>query len=262
MTIDLTAIKATRAILPPRIVLYGPEKIGKSNFGASIPDALYLDIEGGSGALKVARVEKEKLTTLADVLGVLDALLVQNHAFSAVVLDSADWLESLIGKQIAAESGKKSIEDIPFRAGHNKLSDVWKQVFTKLDLLREQRGMVILLLAHSFAKRYDDPLTDSYMRHQFKMYDQSASVLAEWADCILFANEETFIDKTEVGFKKVVKRGKAGERSLHTVGAPGFVAGNRYGLPAMIPLVENTGWSVFIEAFNASLSDTQATEAA
>lgn len=262
MTIDLTTIKPTRAILPPRIVLYGPEKIGKSNFGASIPDALYMDIEGGSGALNVARVEKEKLASLADVLALLDALLAQEHGFSGVVLDSADWLEALICKQIAAEAGKKSIEDIPYRAGHNKLPDLWKQIFAKLDMLRSQKGMVIVFLAHSLAKRYDDPLTDSYMRHQFKLYDQSASVLAEWADCILFANEETFIDKTEVGFKKVVKRGKAGERSLHTAGAPGFVAGNRYGLPAMIPLVENAGWAVFIEAFNASLSDTQATEAA
>ena len=210
----------------------------------------------------MARVEKSRLQTLADVLAVLDALLVQDHSFSGVTLDSADWLEALICKQLAAEAGKKSIEDIPYRAGHNKLPDLWKQVFTKLDMLREQKGMVILFLAHSLARRYDDPLTDSYMRHQFKMYDQSASVLAEWADCILFANEETFIDKTEVGFKKVVKRGKAGERSLHTQAQPGFVAGNRYGLPPVIPLVENAGWAVFIEAFNASLTNTQATEAA
>lgn len=252
--LNLSEIKPARAILPPRLVVYGPEKIGKSNFGASVPDALYIDIEGGSGALSVARVEKDRLTTLTDVLGVLDALLEQDHGFTAVVLDSADWLDALVCQQIAAEAGKKSIEDIPYRAGHNKLPDVWKQVFARLDRLREQKGMVVVFLAHSTSKRFDDPLTDSYMRHQLKLYEGSAAVLAEWADCILFANEETFIDKTEVGFKKIVKRGKAGERSLHTQAQPGFVAGNRYGLPAMIPLVENNGWSAFIEAFNAALA--------
>jgi hypothetical protein len=253
MTYELPT-QASKAILPPRLVVYGPEKIGKSNFGASIPDAIYLDVEGGSGALSVARIEKERLETLADFMAALDALLTQDHNFSAAVIDTADWLETLVCKQIAAESGKKSIEDIPYRAGHNKLPDAWKQIFAKLDQLREKRGMVIVFLAHCISKRYDDPLTDSYMRHQLKLYEGSASVLAEWADCILFANEETFIDKTEVGFKKVVKRGKAGERSLHTEGQPGFIAGNRYGLPEVLPLVENQGWAVFIEAFNQAVS--------
>src|SRR5882757_5978786 len=109
MTYELPT-QATKVILPPRLIVYGSPKVGKTSFAASIPDAIILDIEGGSGALSVARVEKEKLTTL----------ITQEHGFAAVVLDSADWLETLIGQQIAAEAGKKHLEDIPYQAGHKK----------------------------------------------------------------------------------------------------------------------------------------------
>jgi hypothetical protein len=246
MTIDLSQIKPARAILPPRLVVYGSPKVGKTSFAASIPNNLILDIEGGSGALAVARVEKEKLTALSDVFAVLDALAVQEHSFGAVTIDSADWLETLIGNQIAAEAGKRHLEDIPYQAGHKKLPDLWKQVFDKLTLLRERRGMVVLFVAHDQVKRYDSPITESYDRHQLKMHKQSADILTEWVDGLLFANQRVHIDKSDVGFKKTVRRGVGGDRVLHTVESPAYVAGNRYGLPEELPL----DWASFIEAFN------------
>lgn len=238
--------QASKVILPPRLIVYGSPKVGKTSFAASIPDAIILDIEGGSGALNVARIEKDKLVTLADVLGWLDTLITQEHSFAAVVLDSADWLETLIGQQIAAEAGKKHLEDIPYQAGHKKLPDLWKQVFDRLSVLREQRGMVVVFIAHDQVKRYDSPITDSYDRHQLKMHKQSADILTEWVDCLLFANQRVYIDKADVGFKKTVKRGVGGDRVLHTVESPAYVAGNRYGLPEELPL----DWASFIDAFN------------
>ena len=43
MTINFSEIKASRKPLPPRIVLYGEPKIGKSTFCSQIPNALFLD---------------------------------------------------------------------------------------------------------------------------------------------------------------------------------------------------------------------------
>lgn len=256
--LNLSEIKPARAILPPRLVVYGSPKVGKTSFAASIPNNLIIDLEGGSGALPVARVEKEKLATLADVLAVLDALAAQEHGFGAVTLDSADWLETLIGNQIAAEAGKRHLEDIPYQAGHKKLPDLWKQVFDKLTMLREQRGMVVVFIAHDQVKRYDSPLTESYDRHQLKMHKQSADILTEWVDCLLFARQQVFIDKSDVGFKKTVRRGVGGGRVLHTVESPAFAAGNRYGLPDELPL----NWDSFIQAFNTSAAEPEPAAAA
>jgi hypothetical protein len=249
MPINLSEIKPTRAILPPRLVVYGPPKIGKTTLLASIPEVLILDVEGGSGALDVARVEKDRLTTLGDVHATLDALLTQDHSFAAVGIDSADWLEALIGRQIAAEAGKVSLEDIPYQAGHKKLPELWKHLFAKLNTLRERKGMAIIFIAHDCVKTYNDPLSEAYDRHQLKMHRQSSDILTEWADCLFFANQTVHLDKKNAGFNRTIVKGKAGDRVLHTVESPAYQAGNRYGLPEELPL----SWAAFIDAFNATM---------
>lgn len=251
MTFDLSTIKPTRTLLPPRIVLYGPPKIGKTTFAADIEGAIVLDVEGGSGALNVARIEKEKLPTFTEVIAAVEALYVQQHPFSTVVIDSADWLEALIFQQVAAEHGKKSIEDIGYGAGYAAAVNLWKHLFSGLTALRNDKGMAVVLIAHDQVKRYDNPLTESYDRHQLKMHAKSSAIVTEWADCLLFANQDVYIDSKDVGFKKKVTKGRAGDRVLHTVESPAFMAGNRYGLPAELPF----SWAAFNEALAASLSE-------
>ena len=124
-------------------------------------------------------------------------------------------------------------------------------MFDKLAVLREQRGMVVVFIAHDTVKRYDSPITESYDRHLLKMHKQSADILTEWVDGLLFANQRVHIDKADVGFKKTIRRGVGGDRVLHTVESPAYLAGNRYGLPEELPL----DWSSFIAAFNATAAD-------
>ena len=257
MPINLAEIKASRVILPPRIVLYGPPKIGKTTFAADIEGAIILDIEGGSGALNVARIAKDKLASYGDVIGSVEALYTQDHPFSTVIIDSADWLEALIFQQVAAEAGKKSIEDIGYGAGYVAAVNLWKQLFDGLTALRNDKGMAVVLIAHDQVKRYDNPLTDSYDRHQLKLHAKSAAILTEWSDCLLFANQDVYIDAKDVGFKKKVTKGRAGDRVLHTVESPAFMAGNRCGLPAELPF----SWGAFNEAMAAALSEPPASEA-
>lgn len=245
--IDLSAIKPTVESLPPRIVLYGSPKVGKTTFGSLLPSPLFIDIEGGSGALPVARIEKEKLNSYADVLEAVEALYSQDHGFKSVVVDSADWLEALIFNQVAAEHGKKSIDEIGYGAGYGAAVNLWKQLLAGLTALRNDKGIVVLLIAHDAVKRYDNPLTESYDRHQLKLHGKSSAIITEWSDCLLFANQEVYIDKKQEGFKKV-SRGRAGDRVLHTVESPAFLAGNRFGLP---PAIEFT-W----EAFASAMADT------
>src|SRR5690348_1891175 len=96
MKLDLSKIKPVVKQLPPRIVLYGPPKIGKTTFASELPSPLIIDVEGGSGALSVARIEKDEINSYGDVLDAVEALYTQDHAFQSVVIDSADWLETLV----------------------------------------------------------------------------------------------------------------------------------------------------------------------
>lgn len=245
MQFDFSNITKTKIITPPRIVLYGPEKVGKSTFASQVDGALYFDFEEGSGHLSVRRAPDAMKKDVPTLREALRQLRTASHDFSAVVIDTADWLEARIHDQVAAEAGKKQIDDIGYGAGYNTALNIWRDLCSAMTALTEI-GLPILVIAHSQIKRYDNPLTESYDRHQLKLHGKSAALLTEWCDCLLFANQRVFVDKKEVGFKKTVTKGKGGDIVLHTAGSPAFQAGNRYGLPPELDF----SWGAFIDAFN------------
>lgn len=236
---DLTKIQETKALLPPRIVIYGPPKIGKTSFAASIPGNIILDVEGGSGFHKAARVEKKDLGSFDQFMGVLGDLYSQNHSFSTFSIDSIDWLEALLFEQAAKEHGKTSIADVGYGAGYATAQNLWKQVLLAFDDLRATKGMMPLLIAHEVIVRYDNPLTESYDRYSIKLRNNdkgssSASLIKEWVDAILFINKETFVTKKKEGLKEIKKAGTSDRVFFHSQESPAYLAGNRFGLPAQI----------------------------
>ena len=45
---------------PLKIVIYGPEGIGKSTFASQFPDPLFIDTEGGTSNLDIRRIKCNK----------------------------------------------------------------------------------------------------------------------------------------------------------------------------------------------------------
>ena len=54
----MSSYSITTGILntPVKVVLYGPEGIGKSTFASHFPDPVFIDTEGGTKRLNVARL--------------------------------------------------------------------------------------------------------------------------------------------------------------------------------------------------------------
>jgi hypothetical protein len=245
MTINFSEIKPSREPMPPRIVLMGTPKIGKSTFASNIPNAIFLDVEGGTGHLNVTRVKREMLSTWTDVCAVLDGLLVQEHSFQAVVLDTADFLEKVLQSQAAIEHDVKSFAKIGYGKGDVSVANMWREITQKLDALRERRGMAIIVIAHETVKKVTEPEADSsYDRFTLAMSAKSAELLEAWADAILFAKVEVYTSKKKEGLKEKVTATE-GDRVLLTRNAPHHLAGNRYNLPEVIPFT----WDAFSQAF-------------
>lgn len=253
MSIDLTSITPCKRIMPPRITVYGPEKIGKTTLASQIPNALLLDIEGGSGALNVARVMRDPdsgmLTSYRSFCETLTALETQDHKFEALVIDSVDWLESLVFDDVAKQYGKQSIADVGYGAGHVTAENMFRDILRRLDGLRDRRNMVILLIGHSEVTKFDNPLTASYDQYKLKLHKRIAPLINEWSDCLLFANLEVKVTKEQNGMATVNKTKDQG-RVLYTGKSEAYVAGNRYDLPPVITL----GWQDFLSAFNEALN--------
>ena len=246
----LDNIQSGRDAKPPRIMIYGCEGVGKSTFGASAPNAIFIQTEDGLGEIDCRKFPLAQ--SMGDVMSTLTALRDEAHTFQTVIIDSLDWLERLIFDEVCREFGVRNIEkaDGGYGRGYTHALTHWRKVVAILNELRDRRGMMTILVAHAKVERFEDPENAAYDRYTPRLHKHAASLLSEWVDAVLFANKKFRVTKENAGFSG--ERGIAapigadgGERILRTVGSPACIAKNRFGLPSEIPL----SWDAFIEAY-------------
>lgn len=210
------------------ILMYGPEKVGKTTFGSELPKPLFICGESGTDQLDVRRIKPNDWLQLK---AILKELIETEDESKTIVLDTIDWLEQLLLKHLIQTSHVSNIKEIGGGWGAYKgmLITEWHDLFKLLDELRVKKG--ICFLAHSHTKRFSDPiLSCEYDRYELKMeYPEVSSVFKEYVDAILFVNFETTVKK-EKQTKKIRAYGDD-TRILYTKRTHAFDAGNRYGMP-------------------------------
>lgn len=247
--IDLSSIKKGGTRKPPIIGLHGGPGIGKTTFAAAAPNPIFIQTEDGLGTLTADAFPVAK--EWQDIIDALSVLFNEKgHGYKTVVIDSLSALEPLIWKQVAADHNKTNIEDIPYGRGHGFALDYWQQFLQGIVALRDQQNIMPIMIAHSEVVRYDSPEVDSFDRILIRLHKRAFSLIHERSDIIGFANWRTHVIKQDVGFNNKVYRGiGTGERLLHLVEKPAYVAKNRYGLPETIPL----SWDAFSQALSAAM---------
>ncbi len=236
---------------PPRIFLYGQEGVGKSCTAAQAPNPVFIQTEDGLDEINTAKFPLAK--NLNDVLNALAALRDEQHDFRTVVLDSADWLERLIWDKVCQDFGVRSIEkaDGGYGKGYVHALTYWRQIVSLFNDLRNVRGMIVIVIAHSKVERFEDPENAAYDRYTPRLHKSATSLLCEWVDAVLFATKRFRVSKEEgTGFQgdraiATAIGANGGERILRTVGSPACIAKNRFNLPAEIPL----SWQAFMDAY-------------
>jgi AAA domain len=248
MSISLASLRRGPQHKAPRIVLHGTHGIGKSTLGASAPGAVFIPTEDGTDVLDVTSFPIA--TSEQDVLDAIGVLIAEEHEFQTVVIDTADWLENLIWRAVASEKGSPTIEGtgergdpLGYGKGYRFALEHWRQILEGLDLLRNEKSVMPIILAHSQIKRFDDPTTSSYDRYMLDLHTSAAALLCEWADIVGFLNYRVSIKETDVGFNRRVVKGKSGgDRILYLEERPGFIAKSRYDLPDELAIPKVDGW--------------------
>ena len=237
----LQSIKTGRDNLPPRIMEYGVEGVGKSTFGASAPNPIFVQTEDGLGEIDTAKFPLAK--TFSDIESYLTALRDEPHDFQTVVLDSADWAERLIWDQVCRDFGVRSIEkaDGGYGKGYTHALTYWRQVVKTLNEIRTRRNMAVILVAHAKVERFEDPEHPAYDRYTPRLHKAANSLVCEWVDAVLFATRRMRVDSTTGKAAPVGADG--GERVLRTNGSPAYSAKNRYSLPTEMSL----SWQAFAD---------------
>ena len=235
MAISLSSLAQGSTPLPPRILVYGVQGIGKTTLAASAPSPVVIQTEDGLGVLDVTHFPLAK--SYGDVMEALTSLATEDHNFKTLVVDSLDWMEPLVWKHTCEINKWDTIEAPGYGKGYVSALESWSDYLDAINYLRNERGMIIIQTAHSNVKRYDDPTSEPYDRYHVKMHKGAAAKLLEHSDMVLFANYRVSTTKSDSGFgSKKTRAVGTGERLLFTEERPAFIAKNRYSMPPEIPL--------------------------
>lgn len=231
---------------PPRIVVYGAEKIGKTTFGASAPEEIFICTEDGAEHVGPARMPLAK--SYEQVVDQVTQLRIRKHNRQTLVIDTLDWLEKLIHRKVCSESRVASIELAAggFGKGYVRAAEILFEFLTEyLDGLRAARGMGIILLSHDKVEKVEEPGTPAYDRSAPRLDKRAIPYVKDWCDAIGFAYRRVRVaeDEAAKGTRNIVHAVGA-ERHLCVSGLKPFcVSGNRYGITEDLPL----SWQAFAE---------------
>lgn len=223
-------ITTGKQIMPVKGILYGVEGIGKTTFAARWPKPLFIDVENGSWQLDVSRVVPG---SYAEFKNIIQQIAEDPQGFQTLVIDSADWLETMMIKHICMEAGINSIEKYEkgYGKGWTKLAEDWATLLDHLDRIRFKKRLNVLFISHARIKRYEPADDTGHDRYTLTMAEKSADVLKKWSDLTLFVKYDTFT--VEEDGKVKVKGGD--KRVMYSKFHPCWDAKNRYGLPDKMP---------------------------
>lgn len=217
-----------------KVVIYGPEGVGKSTLAARFPKPLFIDTEGGTNKMNVARYPKPTSWEMLKN----EVREAPKTGCKTVIIDTIDWAEKLCITTICDASQKKGIEDFGYGKGYVYEREEFGRF---LDLLQSivDSGVNVVLTAHAQIRKFEQPdELGAYDRWELKLGQKTGSQISplvkEWADMVLFCNYKTHTVVTDKDGKK--RKAQGGERVMYTSHNPCWDAKNRDGLPEILPL--------------------------
>jgi hypothetical protein len=217
-----------------KVVVYGPEGIGKSTFASHFPNPVFSDTEGSTMHMDVARTPKPSSWTM--LLEQVRYFKANPHLLGTLVIDTTDWAEQLCMVEICAKAQKSGIEDFGYGKGYVFLAEEFGRLLNLLEELVEL-GVNIVLTAHAQMRKFEQPdEMGSYDRWEMKLQKKTAPLVKEWADMVLFANFKTYVVNVDSqGTAKGKNKAQGGKRVMYTTHHSCWDAKNRHDLKEELP---------------------------
>lgn len=209
-----------------KFCIYGPEGIGKSTLVSKFPGVIYIDTEGSTDHMVVARYPRpQSWDALLDMVEDAGTILRAGHT---LVIDTADWAERLCTDALLAKKQWTGIEDAGYGKGYVYQAEMFGGLLDKLTELSE-RGINVGFCAHAQLRKIEAPEeTGAYDHWELKLAKKIGPMVKEWTDLLIFCNYKVLVVK---GAKPMEKnKVSGGRRVMYTSHHPVWDAKNRFGL--------------------------------
>ena len=215
---------------PLKVVIDGPEGLGKTTLASKFPNPLFLDTEGSTTRLNVRRI---KIPNWEDLLDAVKYVKDNPSLCKTLVIDTVDWAELLAIRYVCNKNRKTSLEDFGYGKGYTFVADEFVELLKRLNEIREL-GIHIVLVAHAKPRKYELPEEQGqFDRWEMKLSKQVAPLIKEWCDMLLFCNYKTYVIQSS---DSTTKKATGGKRVMYTTHNPCWDAKNRFGLKEELDL--------------------------
>ena len=223
-------ITTGRKLRPRNIMIYGEHGSGKTTLASTFPKPVIVDIEGGSDDLDVARTDRIK--SLDDLQTAMSYLITTQNEFSTIVYDSLDWLYALITKRVQEHFSEK---ERSYGKEVGLIADEFRSLLPGFRRLNDL-GKANVFLCHAKNDKVLPTNGDAYHKTMPDLHTETASLMMEFCDEVLFLAKRTFTRAEDLGFNRTrnIAIGTE-ERYFVTCDTGGITAKNRLQMPTEIP---------------------------
>lgn len=215
-----------------KVVIYAPEGYGKSTFASKAEDPLFIDTEGSTKMLDVARFDAD----MSDWDNILDAAqYVIDHpdCCKTLVIDTVDWAENACIHKLNERHKTANILTLDYGKGSQYVTAEFERLLTRLDYI-VKKGINVIMTAHAAMRKQELPNEmGAFDRWELKLQSkQVKAMVKEWADLVLFGNYKTYVVEDS---KTKSKKAQGNKRVMYATHHPCWDAKNRHGLPDEMP---------------------------
>lgn len=185
----------------PKVMITGLSGAGKSYLASTLPNALFLDIEGGLSFLDVTKTPVATADELMQDL--LELFKATKQEYKYIVIDSVDWLVNLFAAKTSGAGQGKTLEQLMESAtltlnksqggygnGKQVLENYIRNTLVKFLNMLNRKGYGIILIAHADKKTLMDSDGTNIDRIAPKMDINSMNVFVEWVDNLFYIKRD------------------------------------------------------------------------
>jgi hypothetical protein len=218
----------------PVVLIYGAEGRGKTTLACKFPKPVAMLLERGlPRGVSIDAIDG--IASYGDVIEALRDLVRDPLDYKTLIIDTLDNLEPMLIATVCSTNGWKNIESPSYGKGFVIADTEWQRFVRGIGALRD-KGVTIVMVAHSTIETINDPRAPSYTSYMPKLHKRARHLILDACDVVGFLAEELRIATDDSGFRDRVRATSSNQRFLFTEGTPAYAAKNRYGMAPKIPV--------------------------